>query len=590
MKRRSLVWRIYPTYLLIILISILAISWLAVTTIKHVYIDRLNADLKSNLLLLEPEIVRQFDKGDISGIDRVCKSLGSRIDTRFTVILPNGKVVGDTRKDPATMDNHADRPEVIAARKRGWGQSIRFSYTLKQPLMYVAHPIRSHGKVIAILRAALPVSKLNRILGGIYRKIIFGGLLIAGLAALLCFLIAEKIAYPLREMTQVVQEFAKGNLNERVPPQEARELSILSEAMNEMAGQLRKTIETVVRQKQELEVILSSMSEGVIAVDLNDRVMSINARAADLLKTDRDNVKGESFYEVVGNWRLQNFIKESLNASEPRELTILFGDAGRARLQLHSAPLRGEKGQRIGTVVVMNDVTQLHRLEKVRRDFVANVSHELKTPITAIQGAVETLQETALEHPEDARRFLSMLSRQVEKLNALIEDILSLARVEQGVEKKDIPFEKVSLTQIARHVTDDFRQAAERAGIALSFLSERDVLVRANANLVEQALGNLLDNAIKYTPRGGRVDVIVKSVENKAVVSVKDTGIGIPEAAIPRIFERFYRVEKSRSRELGGTGLGLSLVRNIMNALGGRVQVASREGKGSVFSLIFSLD
>ena len=590
MKHHSLVWKIYPTYLFIILISILAVSGLAVTALKQTYIDRVAADLKARLLLAETEVARQLEQGQIAGIDRVCKDLGQRIDTRFTVILPKGKVIGDTRKDPATMDNHADRPEVIAAREQGWGRSIRFSYTLKQRLMYVAHPVMQRGRLVAVMRAALPVSLLDHILGGIYREILFGGILIAVLAALICFLVAKKITYPLREMTQVVQQFSGGNLDERVPPQRTRELSLLSEAMNEMAAQLRGTIETVLRQKQELEVILSGMSEGVVAVDLNDTVISINTRAAALFGVAKEEAEGKSFYEIVRNSRLQAFINDALEAAESQEMTIPFGEEGKIQLQIHGAPLKGEKDRKIGAVVVMNDITRLHRLEIVRRDFVANVSHELKTPITAIQGAIETLQEVALKRPTDARRFLAMLSRQVEKLSAIIEDLLRLARIEQGLEEKNIPFEKISLSKVVRNSVDDFRHAAEKAGIVLKFSFENDSDILANANLLEQAVGNLIDNAIKYTPKDGKVVVEIKMIGQNAVVSVKDTGIGIPESSLSRIFERFYRVDKSRNRELGGTGLGLSLVRHIMNAHKGRVEVRSREGKGSVFTLIFPLE
>ncbi len=589
MKRRPLIWKIYPTYLFIVLVSILAVSALAVTTIKHLYMNRVTADLRARLLLTEPGIARRLARSDYAGIDALCKDLGNRVNTRFTVILPSGKVVGDTRKDPATMDNHADRPEVVAARKRGWGRSIRFSYTLKKRLMYVAHPVKQDGRLLAVMRAALPVSLLDQILGTIYRKILWGGILIAVLAVLVCFVVAKKITYPLREMTQVVQQFARGNLDERVPPQKALELSLLSEAMNEMAEQLRKTIETVTRQKQELEVILTGMSEGVLAVNLNDAVISLNTRAAALFGVDRETAQGKSFYEIVRNSRLQAFIKETLEASGPLEATIPFGEQGNIQLQLHGAPLKGEGDRKIGAVIVMNDITRLHRLEIVRRDFVANVSHELKTPITAIQGAIETLQEVALEDPSDARRFLAMLSRQVERLGALIEDLMSLARLEQGLEGNAIDFEEVSLNELVKRTVDDFRPMAEKAGVSLAFTSEAPVTLHANAHLLEQAVGNLIDNAVKYTPRGGSITVGTRRVGKEAVVSVKDTGIGIPGESIPRIFERFYRVDKSRSRQLGGTGLGLSLVKHIMKIHHGRVEVKSEPGRGSLFMLVFPL-
>ena len=590
MKRRPLIWKIYPTYLIIILISILAVSGLAVRTMKHMYMDRIAADLRAQLLLAEPEFLRHFRGGKPAGIDRVCKNLGRRVSTRFTVILPDGKVVGDTLKDPVSMDNHADRPEVIAAKKQRWGHSSRYSYTLKRPLMYVAHSLKRDGRLLCIIRAALPVSLLNHILGTIYQKIFWGGILIAALAALLSFVVAKKIAQPIREMTQVVQWFAEGKLDERVPPQRTLELSLLSEAMNQMAAQLRETIEAVTRQKQELEVILTGMSEGVIAVNMNGAIISINTSAADLLGKNREELQGRDFYEVVRSSRLQNFIRQALEALEPQEITIPHGEDGETQLQLRGAPLRGEGGRKVGAVIVMNNITRLHHLEIIRRDFVANVSHELKTPITAIRGAVETLQDVALQRPEDARRFLDMLSRQVEKLSALIEDLLSLARIEQGMEKGSILFERIHLTDPVRRSVEDYRHAARKAGVTLRFFGGDDeIILIANPHLIEQAVSNLIDNAIKYTPEGGEISVDVRKIGQEAVISVKDTGIGIPAAIQERIFERFYRVDKSRSRALGGTGLGLSLVKHIMNAHKGRVEVRSQEGKGSVFMLIFQL-
>ncbi len=589
MKRRPLIWKIYPTYLFIILISILAVSGLAVRTMKLMYMDRVAADLQAQLLLAEPQFLRHFKNGTPEGIDRACKDLGRRVSTRFTVVLPDGKVVGDTLKDPATMDNHADRPEIIEARHRGWGRSTRYSYTLKERLMYVAHPLKQNDKILAIMRAALPISLLDHLLGTIYKKIFWGGMLIAVLAALLSFVVAKKITRPLREMTQIVQRFAEGQLDERVPPQQTLELSLLTEAMNNMAAQLRETIETVTRQKQELEVILTGMSEGVIAVSLNEAIISINARAASLIGTDREAAPGTSFYEVVRNSRLQNFLRKALDTADPVEETIPFGEGQTMQLQLHGAPLMGEGNRKIGAVVVMNDVTHLHRLEVIRRDFVANVSHELKTPITAIRGAVETLQEVVSRRPEDARRFLDMLSRQVERLSALIEDLLSLARIEQGVEKRSIPFETVDLGDMVRRCVEDYRHAARKAGLTLSCTAEDGIALRANPHLIEQAVGNLIDNAIKYTPKGGMIFVDVRRIGREVMISVKDTGIGIPSSAQNRIFERFYRVDKSRSRALGGTGLGLALVKHIMNVHHGRVEVKSRPGKGSLFLLTFPI-
>jgi len=359
----------------------------------------------------------------------------------------------------------------------------------------------------------------------------------------------------------------------------------LAKALNEMATQLQDRITTITKQRNELEAILSSMTEGVFAVDSQGCFASINKAAAQLLNIDPTSAQGRSVAEAIHSVELQQFVRDTLRSGEPGEADISFPGQTERLFHVCGAGLSDPRGERSGAVIVLSDVTRVDRLENLRRDFVANVSHELKTPITSIQGFVEALQEGGLADAEQARRYVDIIARHAHRLNAIIDDLLSLSRLEDGAERRAISFETVALKPILEAAVDLSRVKADARQIRIELICDKGVEAKLNGPLLEQAVLNLVDNAIKYSEPGSVVEVFAGRLENENTISVRDSGCGISPRHLSRLFERFYVIDKSRSRTLGGTGLGLSIVKHIAQVHGGYVTVESTPGRGSTFTI-----
>jgi len=584
MHRRRLLWQIYPSYLLITLISLIAVVWYASEYMREFHYESVAGGLFEQTRLVEEDVAQLFHAPDVGRLDAFCKNLAKKVTTRITVIAASGRVIGDSLENPARMDNHADRPEVIEALAGRMGKSTRYSYTLRENMMYVAMPMHEGEAVIGVLRAAVPVTSIDRALRRIYVHIGLGGLVVAAVFATLSLAISRRISRPIEDLTRGAERFARGELAHKLLVPGSQEIGGLAEAMNQMAAQLDDRILTVARQRNEMEAVLSSMVEGVIAVDSDERVININRAAAQLIGVDPAAVHGRSIQEIVRNPDLQQFVARTLARHEAVEGEIVLGD-GERFLQAHGTVLRDPQGAGIGALVVLNDITRLRQLENLRRDFVANVSHELKTPITSIKGFVETLLDGALDSPEDARRFLAIVSKHADRLNAIIEDLLSLSRLEEEGEKEKAILEEGAIRDVVFAAAQSCKVNAAAKNIRVETACPEDLRARIKAPLLEQALVNLLDNAIKYSESGGLVEVEAARQNGEIAIRVRDYGCGIEKEHLPRLFERFYRVDKARSRKLGGTGLGLAIVKHIVHVHGGRVSVESTPGKGSVFTI-----
>ncbi|MEI7435533.1 MAG: ATP-binding protein, partial [bacterium] len=465
------------------------------------------------------------------------------------------------------------------------GKAVRFSDTMRRTLMYLAVPVWSDGKVVAVARVSLPLSMVGWTLQSVYRQILFGGLMVAILFAVVAYYLARRISRPLDEMRITAEQLAHGDLRARVALPKGAEMQSLARTLNQMAAQLSERMDTITRQSDEQKAVFASMVEGVLAVDGDGRILDLNLAAARLLDLAPEQVRGRSMQVAVRNIELQKFIAGTLAVGDPAEAEIvLYGNEERF-LQLHGTALTNPSGQKIGALVVLNDITRIKRLETVRRDFVANVSHELKTPITALRGCVETLSDPAQRNPDDDKRFMSMMGRQVERLSAIVEDLLSLSRIEHDAEHKRIPLESGTVCDLLRRAAQSFARTAAAKEIDVAVECHGDVAAPINAPLLEQAVGNLIDNAIKYS--GERTQVVVSGTVNgnDIEIQVSDKGPGIEKKHLARIFERFYRVDQARSRSLGGTGLGLAIVKHIALAHGGSVAVASTPGQGSAFTI-----
>jgi two-component system phosphate regulon sensor histidine kinase PhoR len=417
------------------------------------------------------------------------------------------------------------------------------------------------------------------------QSIIFGGCVLICLAAALGLFTSRRISQPLQDMRRGAERFAAGDFYYRLTIPDTVELASLAITLNRMAAQLAEQIAVITQQRNEQEAILESMHEGVLALDTQERVITVNRAAEALLGVVATQAKGHIIQEVVRNVTLQRLVAAAMHSTESAMADIVLRGSEERFLQATATALRDAQGHDIGVLVVLNDVTQLRHLENIRRDFVSNVSHELKTPITSIKGFVETLRDGAFDNREHAERFLGIIARHAERLHAIIEDLLALSRLEQGDESYDIPRSETTLTDVVQAAILDCAAKAEAQRVIVVPTCAAELRAIVNAPLLEQAIVNLLENAITYSNPDSCVWVSARQHDDMLVIDVRDQGVGIPHDHLDRIFERFYRVDKARSRERGGTGLGLAIVKHIAQVHGGQVSVTSTVGQGSTFTM-----
>ncbi len=601
MLHKKLIWQIFPATMVTLLIAIVAVTWYASTSLHDFYIQESENDLYARAHLVKSRVEKLLVQTDAEELRRFCVQVGRESATRITVIDPSGKVLADSNENPDAMENHLARPEIAAAFAGEKGQSLRFSKTLNESMLYVAIPvggekqpgmIADFTKVMAVLRMAVPVTVIDHTLKGIQLRIAMGSVVVILLAALVTLLISRNISRPLEEMKKGAEAFAGGDFSRKMLPIQRKsaslEVTTLASAMDRMAELLDDKIKAIETHRNQLDTVFSSMVEAVIAIDLEERIISINKAAARLLDIDRRDAQGRYVQALVRNIDLQRQISKVLETKESVEVEIVLQDQeGEKLLQTSIVTLYDGKGRSVGALVVMNDVTKLRRLETIRRDFVANVSHELRTPITSIRGYVETLLDGALDSREDSEKFLQIIQRQSDRLNAIIDDLLALSRIEQESQEGEIPLQNGALSPLLESAVQTCRVEADKTEVQLVLDCPINLLVAMNETLLEQAVINLLVNAIKYSHKGGTVvlqaGVVGDPEEKKVMISVKDNGCGIAPEHLPRLFERFYRSDRARSRSVGGTGLGLAIVKHIVQAHGGRIDVQSQEGVGSEF-------
>lgn len=582
---RKLIWYIYPWFILITLVPLLAIIWYTSDTGRELFMSRTRADLLNQAHIMQKRVIRLLQQDQSDEIDRLCKEIGTVSATRFTVILPDGRVIGDSQKNPVNLDFHGNRPEIVNAFKTGMGSSERFSATLNHQMMYVALRLSDQDRHLGVLRTAIPVTAIDKTLHTIEIRTAAGGLVIALLAAMISLYVSRRISRPVEEMRRGAELFAAGDLTHRLPAPTSTELAALADAMNTMAMQLEDRIQTVVSQRNEYEAVLASMVEGVIAIDQDETILSINQAALNMLKIKSSDAKNRTIHEVVRNRQFLEFVIDSLAGKNLEEKDVEIQGPEMRIINIRSMMLRNATNEHIGSLVVLNDVTKIRQLENIRKDFVANVSHEIKTPLTAIKGFVETLQQGMDKDHEDNLKFLGIIDRHVNRLNAIVEDLLALARIEQIDEKATVALQKSRLKSLVENAVNVVQHRADVKNISLDVQIEKDPHIMVDPTLFEQALVNLLDNAVAYSPEKEKVTISAEKGKKAFVINITDQGIGISQQHLPRLFERFYRVDKARSRKHGGTGLGLAIVKHIVQAHGGNVTVQSLPGKGSVFSI-----
>jgi len=481
------------------------------------------------------------------------------------------------------MENHIQRPEVRQALKRKKGVSIRYSSTLDKNMMYIALPVIKDEVVTAVVRTAVSVSVVDEKIKSI-RNNIFAALLLSIIAAAIAGLyVTKKITRPVEEMKEGALQFAKGNLNARLAVPDTEELSQLAVTMNQMAENLDEKIEAFKNRSMELEAVHTSMLEGIIAIDENEKIITINDAAAKVFAFPAQQLKGRYIFEAVRNIEFQKFIEKALATHKPFEDNIVITQESDLILNIHSTALYDTSKKRIGTLIIFHDITRMKKLETMHKDFASNVSHELKTPLTTIKGFVETIQGMSPSNSvKDRENFLKIIEQNVNRMIDLINDLLSLSRLERK-EGTNIQFENQDMEVLIKAAVNTCQNTIDEKNITINLDCPKDLMVMLDPILMEQAIANLLDNAVKYSDKAGQVDITVSKKDEAIEIVVKDQGRGISREHQSRIFNRFYRVDMARSRQQGGTGLGLAIVKHIIQYHNGKIEVKSQRYKGSSF-------
>ncbi|MBI4765794.1 MAG: HAMP domain-containing protein [Deltaproteobacteria bacterium] len=624
----SLRWylKILSAFLLVILIIVVPSAFYLGSNLKQFLMDQKEEELRRELTLAAKMAADTFNTGpqDREKIQRLALEVGADIQKRVTIISRDGRVLGDsglTHEAVGKMEDHSNRPEILAAKNTGFGRSVRFSTTLQATTLYGAVPIVKDNNLSGYVRLALPLSQVEALVSGLRRNLLLAGVMTGILAILLSFFLTWSINRPLREITGMVKGMADGDLKQPFHLLPKTEFRDLASSLEHMADELTEKMERLDRETNQLTTLLSTMREGVLITDEKGRIILMNPFLQEVLGP-KVSWKKRTVQEIFMNSELQDAVDSVLKNDTFLEIPLVYGRTPQYHFEVHIASLAPAHRSR-RAVALFHDTTKLQYLLKVRQDFVANASHELRTPLTSINGYVETLISLVPDDPSEIRRFLSVIQKNVKQMGFLVSDLLDLAKLDQ--EKTKSRMEQIQVKEVLAAAVQMIKDQAREKGIY--FLEQWDTLgddlkVFWEKERMVQAIFNLLDNAVKYTPAGGRISLIAKTVRSSETsaslaepfgvqnmkelhpelitkyselnrdfveISVEDTGIGIPKEHLSRIFERFYRVDKARSRDLGGTGLGLAIVKHIVETHGGTIQVQSTLGQGSTFSLILPL-
>ena len=576
--------RFFFSYLAVVLVLFVLFFLYAGALVKDFHVSGLSAKMRQEARILGPLLPL-----GLAGepLDRICRERAPDLGVRLTIIARDGKVLGDSNEQSRVMENHGSRPEVIEALAKGEGKSIRYSTTVGYDMLYQAILERGKGRVI---RLSVPLDAIEQAIASIRRAMFAGLFSLSGLGLLLALFFSRRAGRRVRRMAEFSESVSKGLFPiAPISVSGEDELSMLEKHLNEMSRSIQDKMAAIVGEKEKIESILRCMTEGVLVTDTQGRVILLNQNARRMFQlASGPDPRGLSLMEVSRHPEMKKLMEEVLACDCSRECFTkeISLDAGRW-FRINAVSLRGGDEKPLGYILVFHDVTELKRLEEVRADFVANVSHELRTPLTAIRGYAETLLRTPPADRGEAEQFLTIIQRHSERLGRLIDDLLALSDLESGTIR--LAKETLQVGDLIARVLEIFQEQARQKGVTLCHALEDGLPpILGDPDRLQQLLINLVDNAIKYTPAGGQVKVAANTALFSATpqqptveIAVADTGCGIPEKDIPRLTERFYRVDKARSRELGGTGLGLAIVKHIVQAHGGTLTIGSEAQKGT---------
>lgn len=573
-----------------IIISIMTLILLFVGVYSGGLIEKVYVDTLANRLSKEASVIavsietREGLYMDKNRLQELILRFATVDDTRITIVDNDGRVLADTEANPEQMDNHSDRPEIIEAMQRGDGQAIRFSYTLDTDMIYIAHVIKdSVGKSAGAIRLSLSLQKVNEFIHHLWISLAFGMLAALVLTIIVSLLVSRHITKPIAEITAVARKITQKKFESRVKVNTIGEIGQLAQALNFMASSLESQMKEIRQNEEKLSGVLNNMVSGVILIGESRRILLVNSAIGDFLGNAERTLIGKHHIEAGLNFGLSQLIDRCFQTGEKIRDEVHIYYPKEKIIDANLAPYTTDHGEVKGIVTVLHDITAIRRLEKLRSEFVANVSHELKTPITSIKGFAETLLDGAMEDRDITKQFLEIIYNESERLHRLINDILDLTKIEQ----KRLPLQMglVDVMGLIREIAYNLQDKMMKKKIHLHTPDLDSIYVEADRDRLQQIIINLLDNAISYSHENGKIEMQLHDSNEGIELVVKDNGIGIPEAELGRIFERFYRVDKGRSRNSGGTGLGLAIVKHLVESHHGKITVDSQEGKGSVFKL-----
>ncbi|MCY3022636.1 MAG: ATP-binding protein [Planctomycetota bacterium] len=574
-------WRLFLSYFVLACAAAAGLGLFAADRLHATRFESIQRALYEESRLVY-ELIEEDLKAKRTGpMQQTLGRVAAAVGCRFTIVDNEGHVIADTEAEPATMDNHRLRPEIVQAAAQGEGASTRWSHTLREEVLCLAYRAQEPDGTIHFVRLAVPLAQVKKGLRVFDESLLLGVAAVILLSGAACFLLARRQATPIAELSSTARAIAAGDLSRRAFAGGSVEAAALGSAVNAMAEAIAEAKAESAKAREELLAILGSMTEGIIATDGQRRIVLVNPAAAALLDFSAAGIAGKALWEVV---RDEQVLQEAEQvAASGQRRTLRCGPIRGRYVAVVISPL-AHAGGAPGLLLVAHDTTEAVEYQELRKEFVANVSHELRTPLTFIKGFIETLRDGALSDPVKGPEYLATIEKHVTQLTNLVNDLLELSRLESraGIPRRH----SVKLDELVRKVVDLMQPAAQKKEQSLTVAVSPGLPASSgDPDYLERAIANLLDNAIKYTPRCGAINVSAKTNAASVVIEVTDNGIGIPAHDLPRIFERFYRVDKSRSREMGGTGLGLAIVKHIAQAHGGSVEISSEVGKGSTVRL-----
>lgn len=587
MFTRNLRNRLVLSFLVLILFTLSALGGYILWFFYQHNITSLKATMLNQGKIIEELIYRDMSGPIQKGqIDEKIKELSSRIDLRVTIVDTAGVVIADSQQNPALMENHLDRPEVAEALMGANGYSIRTSSTQDKSLLYVSTPVFFHNEITGVVRVAMPLDHVEAGYRKILSVLLAASLLTCLVAVAFSLALAYKYTRPLEEIIDTANEIAQGQLSKRVFIKTGDELEILAHALNNLTSSLEDKVNDIIAQNHKLELILQNMGDAVILLDRFGKVTTANNAAKTTFGITAQMV-GQHNLQVIGNSLLDQAIQDTLRLKENRLIDLKTNIHGKKRVfQVFLAPIISSETEPAGILTVFHDITTLQEIHDRQADFVTNASHELATPLTAIKGFAETLLDGALAQPELGEKFVRIIYDESDRMHRLIKDLLQLARLSAQEYREQVTLEPVALAPILAAAKQDMSPRWQQKDQQVIVEAGADpVMALAHPDWLKQVIVNLLENSIKFTPEHGKITLACQAEGDKVKITVKDTGMGIPAKDLPLIFDRFYRVDKARTRTAGGTGLGLAIVKFIVEMLGGKIEVASRVGVGTTFTV-----